>query len=622
MDEARLVEALRRKLHHLEGILEACRRHLLADFEQHYRSLLRDVAPDRAAQVRRAIAAGFANYPALRPELAAAESPPPEGPSPAAAFQQPPAVSGTTRERELELQGLFTPTYLPLLESSPAVSVLSSLIAVSTSAVSASSASSASSPPPSGAQEGMEDPRVQPMPACLPTPSRPFVLSIDHGTPTAAAAAPSAVTTAADDATSSASSTSSEKSDSKHPRSALRRSPTMVKTPQSPRRVRFEFMGAEVLPTTSPQPSELITRRPPSPRADGDRGDDELDQDEEREEGDENADDDDDAAAFVSNLCGDTTEEEATIPRKVSSSDALRALSRTPIEEGVVWTVVNAESDDPATNQEGQDATSPPPTSPERDSPPVSQTIAPPPKTIIALEPNDDGESDSDADSDAGFLAMAGAKSRRSGPLLPPAVSAEKPLPDSRSTKQPSSAQVVEEQSPALASDDVEVDDEDDDLFPFETAGLSLPSKWTRRSSWREEKAPETDPVDDESDATREQTDMQFGVYATSPAVPIRQSRNSRTSDSAVKFRPGSVGSYKGQPLMMPVVRDPKLLERALSDESQIVRETDLDDRTAMEEGSPPRFPNTPFSFKERFIMEEMMERRKSNRDDIKEEGR
>ncbi|PFH59622.1 hypothetical protein XA68_12084 [Ophiocordyceps unilateralis] len=606
MDEARLVEALRRKLDDLERTLDACRRHLLAEFDKHCRSLLRDLAPDTAARVRLDIAAVFANYPALRPELAAAESPPPEGPSPAVAFQPPPAVSGNPRERELELQGLFTPTYLPLLDSSPAVSVLTSLVAA---AAAAAVAASSSSPPPLEAQEGMEETRVQPMPACLPSPSRPFILSanLDHGT---------------DDARSSASSTSSDKSDSKPPRSALRRSPTMAKPPQSPRRVRFEFMGAEVLPTTSPQPSEPITRRPPSPKVDG--GDELDDDDDEEEELGENA--DDDAAAFVSNLGGDTAEEELTSPRKVSSSDALRALSRTPLEEGVVWTVVNADADELANNQDRKDSTSPPPAASETESPAVSPIVPPP--TTVAEGPTDDGDSDSDADSDAGFLAMAGATSHRNRPFRPPAptVGASlEPSSDGRTSpmnKQLSSAHVVEEQGLAVTGDAEEVDD-DEELFHFETTGLSLSSSRSRRVSWREEEVPQPDPVDDESDATPARpSDNQFGVYATSPAVPIRQPRNSRTPDSTVKFRPGSLGSYKGQPLMMPIVRDPELLERALSDHSRSVRECDLDDRTAMEEGSPPKFPSTPFSFKERFIMEEMMERMKSNKDEITEEGR
>ncbi|RCI09940.1 hypothetical protein L249_8404 [Ophiocordyceps polyrhachis-furcata BCC 54312] len=572
MDEAPLVEALRRKLDGLERSLENCRLRLLADFQQDCRFLLRDVPPDTAAQVRRAIAAVFANYPALRPELAAAESPP------AAAFQPSPAVSGSPRERELELQGLFTPTYLPLLDSSPA---------------SCLAAPNLISPSPlerrvqGAAQEGMEEP--------MPSSSRPFVLP----------------TPAADDATSSASSTTSDKSDSKPPRSALRRSPTMAKPPQSPRRVRFEFMGAEVLPTTSPQPSELVTRRPSSPKVD--RGDD----DDDGENGD------DDTTAFVSNLAGDTTEEEPTIPRKVSSSDALRALSRTPLEEGVVWTVVNADTDDSAVTQDGKDATSPPSAASEAESPVASLNVGAP--KIIAPESTDHGDSDSDADSDSGFLAMAGAKSHRNRPLQAP-VSVTGPSfspspddgarPATPTNKQLSSAHVVEEAGRALSRDDVEVED-DEDVFHFETAGLSMSSKSGRRSSWREEKATQPEPDDDGSDATSVQvSDGQFGIYATSPAVPIRQPRKSRSSDPSVKFRPGSVGSYKGQPLMMPIVRDPEVLERALSNDSPVVRECDLDDRTAMEEGSPPRFPSTPFSFSERFMMEEAMERMKSNKDE------
>ncbi|KAM4054779.1 hypothetical protein HRG_005601 [Hirsutella rhossiliensis] len=594
MDEARLVDSLRQKLDELEREVEACRRHLLAEFHHHCRLLLRDVTPDAASDVKRVLAASFANYPALRPELDAdspslgpppppppppplpppppAPSPPPPPPpalptTPAAAFQ--PAVSGRpqrARQRDLELRGLFTPSYLPLLDDSPVLGL-------------ARTVPDPPLPPEGGTgHAGMDQTsRHAASQHRLLPPVQP--LSVPD--------LPADTARSTDDTRSSV---SSDKSDSKPPRSALRRSSSMSKAPQSPRRVRFEFMGAEVLPTTSPQPSEFLRRRPSSPGPDGD-----------------------DPGAFASNLGADTADDDRVPPRKVSSSDALRALSRTPREEGVAWTVVNADVDQVPPDQHDALAATPPtaaPTSPKTTHGSIpTKTFSP--KLSSGDTPTKDGDDDDDDDdnsSDDGFLAIAKARSSSQKPLQATAPAPKAPInpahdgattsasPTNRQSPRPSADQ--DEHGRTITDEDTEVDD-DDDVFHFETGGRN-------------------DDGDDEPNALETQTpEQQMSAYATSPAVPIRQSWGSRPSTtSGGKFRPGSLGSYKGQPLMMPIVRDPELLAQAGSVGLSDLRVDGIDDQTAMEEGSPPRFPSTPFSFKERFIMEEMMERAKSNKDE------
>lgn len=596
MDDAGLLASLRQQLDDLECEAEACRRRLLAEFHAHCRLFLRDVPPDTAWDVRRALAACAAHYPALRPEIDEADSPRPPPPPPAdcPAFQ-PSGRPACSRDRDLELHGLFTPSYLPLLDTS----------------------SRAAEPGPAAVgragidQTSRHQPQPSPHAASLHRllpPLQPLsVLDLPAD----------AVRSTVDDARSSV---SSDKSDCKPPRSALRRSSSMSKAPQSPRRVRFEFMGAEVLPTTSPQPSDYVGRRASSPDHDHDH--------------------DHDPSAFASNLGGDTADDDRVPPRKVFSSDALRALSRIPREEGVAWTVVNAD-DDVALDRQDPPLTVVGPT-------PAETACSPKPsKTLTALT-RDGGETaanevDVDESSDDGFLPMA--KARSSAKKLPQAAAATPQAsvnpsqaglstPASQNNRPPSTSSAPEGRDGQVlgrknteADDDGGGDDDDDEnerdnddgVFYFETEGQLAPTRsrpCPRPASSDEDVSGQSRANDvDESNvpAVAESPDKQISAFATSPAIPIRHSWGSRLSTaSSVKFRPGSLGSYKGQPVMMPIVRDPRILADATSD----LRVDDKDDQIAMEEGSLPRFPSTLFSFKERFIMEEMTGRGKSIKDE------
>jgi hypothetical protein len=110
-------------------------------------------------------------------------------------------------------------------------------------------------------------------------------------------------------------------------RSALRRTSSSTK-PHSPRQVRFEFEGTTVLPTSSPKIEPLEPSGPVrSPIILGMGGIDEIPE-------------------STLSLLGDDETEEDPPPRRISSSSALRMLSRRPQEDdGTTWSEVIAPSD-------------------------------------------------------------------------------------------------------------------------------------------------------------------------------------------------------------------------------------------------------------------------------------
>ena len=611
--EAKLLDCLHHRLDELEQQIQARRRELVADFQHYYHDLLHGVPPDTVSNVRRALAASLSDYPTLRPELLEAESQLPETPR-AAAFQPsaPFAVSrradvpGSPRERENELRGLFTPTYLPLLDSTPMLSKpvlagpLGPAAGVSESTLLPERVSSGIGQGNVASTDGMTEQGSGQRDApdqWLP-PAPPFSVPTLRNNSTHSI----------DDTRSSV---SSDKSDSKPTRSALRRSSSITKPPQSPRRVRFEFMGAEVLPTSSPQPPEFMGPRPGSPDPNDDGSD----------------------AAFNSNLGGETIEEENVPPRKVSSSDALRALSRVPLEAGPVWTIVNAEADEVAPDQRetaiGQHDKSPPSLAALRTMPESSRTSESEPR-VGHSDQNQVGTSEGDDSSDDGFLAMKKTKSSSKKPLLPPMPqSPSEPPQDSATTLTSQTSKEVShtdkaEEDEGLANSDGEGLDDDDDMFHFEAGGLTAPPRPRSRPPPKaeeeeeetveeaESESEEPQSKDDESSAPHaDVAESQVSMYATSPAVHIQRAAGSRAA--SVKFQPGSLGSYKGRALMMPIVSDPEVLEQAMNFKPTKRQSGGMDDVTAMAEGSLRHLPpSIPLSFKERFSLDEMMRPSKS----------
>ncbi|KAI9166907.1 hypothetical protein HJFPF1_03022 [Paramyrothecium foliicola] len=605
--ETRLIESLHHKLGDLDHKVRAYRHDLLADFQRYYHDQLRGVNPAIATNVGHAIALSMANYQSLRPDLdeliqqQPAESRDPSNPGSASFQPSPPSsVFGAAEaptelhEREQELQGLFTPSYLPLLDSLP---VSPRPLPAAAYPASASAASSVprlpeSKPEPgfAGSGQGAEMNRQQ-----------DAVIAQEGGSPPIASPQgldrPGHVRRSTDDTTSSV---VSDRSDTKvRRRSALRHSSSPAKIPISPRRVRFEFEGAEVLPTSSPEPSDTIFSHASSTQA----GDGQL---------------------GSRSILGDEDEhEKLPPPRKISSSEALRALSRTPLEEGTVWTVVDPNTDkSPQAHEEMPPPISVSPVADETDSPtptrdepvrmgPVSERVRfGAPLGSVHEEPDKERESDEGDSSGDEFLAMA---KTRKPPSSPKQRSPDRTRPSSSHPGDNTYRQIPHETKPLSPPDEIDAYD-DDELFQFEPGGgLSAPPRPRPVTPPAKE-----DDADEEVDVSPHTVES---ITAESPAVPITKPTSPRgpSTPTTARFQAGSVGSYKGRPVLMPVVRNPEVHAQAASLGQFNTFVGGLDGRSGMDEGDlnsfraslvQSGFSGTPRSLTERLMMEEAMERR------------
>jgi hypothetical protein len=322
MDQATtLVTELQQKLEQLDQKVAAYRREMTSEFEKHAEALLRDVPEDVSARVNEAIVTSMRAYPSLQMGVQAAD-PSPEtkhddivqgsnkpsaAPTGLALPSMPPldleASMDSPRsphEREKEFQGLFTPSYLPLLDSTDRNERRASL---------ESRMPDTSEPRPVGATSRSKsddlmlstlssfDESTRPKP---PLPRRRNTDEI---------------------------SIRSEHSDGQPRRSALRRTSSNGSKPaQSPRRVRFEFAGHEYPTTSSPMPeTPPLEEIPPLPITSPGDSDDEAQSEQ---------------VEYIEDR------EESPPPKRISSSQALRALSRGPIEDdGTQWTEVQAPPD-------------------------------------------------------------------------------------------------------------------------------------------------------------------------------------------------------------------------------------------------------------------------------------
>ncbi|CAN8097002.1 unnamed protein product [Discula destructiva] len=337
-DTTDLISELASKLAELDGKVAAYRLDMVAEFQSHSEDVLRSVPGDVAYRVSQAISESLTNFPSLYPPGSLSSSHPPAsaGPeeTPHCVRGSPPPIlphtSGNPRDaatlptqtrgphdRELEFQGLFTPTFLPLLENAdrplhlaPTSSIAAPASPGPAPALSGSASASSDSATPEAVTVGRQ---------LSPTHASASEVSPIHRRPSPLRRATNT----------SIDSNVSDSGSAKLRKSALRRSSGSSRPPDSPRdprRVRFDFQGQEVLPSSSPQTS--FTAAPET----------------------------DNAATlsappvesqYITSL-GDIEGEEDHSqsdcpPRKVSSSQALRALSKAPLDEGTIWTIVNTE---------------------------------------------------------------------------------------------------------------------------------------------------------------------------------------------------------------------------------------------------------------------------------------
>lgn len=375
-------------------------------------------------------------------------------------------------------------------------------------------------------------------------------------------------------------------------------------------------MGEEVLPTSSPQRTAFIAARISSPEPA------------------------DVEASFTSNLATDPgEEEEEPPPRKVSSSDALRALSRAPLDEdGTVWTVVNSDSEDSATDEVDSIK---PDTSPSTSAAPTSPGLEGGRNTIgawtsaemiisdkMAHSPD---KSEDDTTDDEDILSMAKRKAPSSCASRAPTLQASPPSQEKVAT----SAAGGENTGPSnskrahLARDETMPragpvsDEKEEDMFHFEEDGLESIRSASKYLPEEQEEEEESESDEDHSDdeTNTEEASIPVSLYATSPAISIPKPRGAveeaspePSISSIINYHSGTIGSYKGRPLMISILRNPEILKEIHSSVPIEPVVGNVHDQSPADH--LPMDVSAARSFKERLIIEGMMEAAKKRMKD------
>lgn len=310
-DTTELISELTSKLAELDSKVAAYRLDMAAEFTRHSEELLRNVPDNVAYQISQAISDSLKNFPSLYPPDSLHSSasstpvtledttqrlrgsPPPILPHTSGSLKEParPPQQRGPHERELEFQGLFTPTYLPLLEK------VDRPLHSPPSSPATADASTTDRQPSLASAQGQDSSHRRGRPSPL---RRATNTSID--------------------------SVVSDTSSTKTRKSALRRSSGSSRPPDSPRdlrRVRFDFQGQEVLPSSSPQTGATLLP--------------ETNDATEQSTAAQNS-----YTTSLGDVEGEEDQEQP--PKKVSSTQALRALSKAPLDAGTVWTIVNTDS--------------------------------------------------------------------------------------------------------------------------------------------------------------------------------------------------------------------------------------------------------------------------------------
>lgn len=358
-DATMLVAELTSKLAELDRKVSVYRLGMAAEFTKHSEELLKNVPEDVAYHVSRAIEESLPNFPSLYPpgSLQSSRSPTPTLPEEIAwhGNKSPPPILPHTsghpkhpqnhdlsrpsqniqRERDQEFSGLFVPSYLPLLESTDRP------LHLPTASLDAPSSAEFKKPATAELTQASDG-------RCERRRPSPLRRTTDTSVDSAA----------------------SDSSSAKTRKSALRRSSSSSKadSPRDPRRVRFDFEGKEVLPSSSPKTSSDTLTGADTTRT---------------REKSALAHDSYTTTTSVGDIEGEQ-DELIEKPKKVSSTQALRALSKTPLDEGTVWTVVN-----PGTGSEESSDADKSRYTPESNSPRASSLVNSPtgkmaPKNTLA----------------------------------------------------------------------------------------------------------------------------------------------------------------------------------------------------------------------------------------------
>ena len=609
MDEAsRLVSELQQKLAELDHKVWQYGQDMASEFTKYAEDVLRDVPQDVSETVSKAIAESMKSYKSLHPGELTSEPPRATGTdslenhgedeassyfktaTTTVTYQREESQADSPRgphEREKEFQGLFTPSYLPLLDSTTENERRSSY---------------EPQPSPSIEAKGKE--------------REVDSQQIDASTNTVGLLAPSPDfrrPPTPKRKNTDEWSVASDVSDGPVRRSALRRTSSSSKG-LSPRRVRFDVAGEEVLPTASPLPAQSILSEDVSPASFADDSDDEV--------GAEQVEDIDDLP-----------------PKRISSSQALRALSRGPFEEdGTKWTTVSAPPDGSASvpavtgiyqgdSEDGSSINEKSNVHFEGAAPHAVPEKAGSPTHVAASRDGRSGRNTDDTEtlSDDEILDMStlkvikGQKASATilSPINPPNIESNKtPTAATRSPSKPffGLEDFTSKQAEDGDGDFNFLEDDHDELFPYDENETN-----DQRSP------PEEDHMDTDSDspispvAAREPVGI--SELSRSPGREIPKPAAPKPSPAPSK---GVVGSYKGRPFSMPIVSD-EIHAQAASLGAMNSFVGSVDGRSGLDEsdlqsfrasGGVGSFSGTPRSMSERMMMEELLEAEEASQND------
>lgn len=619
-DASTLATELLQRLGELEQKVHDHRLEMANEFRRRGKQVLENAPQEVSAEVERTIRESLHNYPAISPALDHAKpihslrttttiapasqnpnleqdrqkrgkgSPPPVLPHTSGV---PPDGNRGPHDREREFHGVFTPSYLALLGASGSKE---------------SPARDQASPPVSPLAALQEKPQIKEPDASPPPPEQPTHPPSPPSLAPGADLRPEPVRRQTGDTLSSY---TSDDSGSRTRRSALRRSSSSsTSKTQSPRRVRFEVEGGEVLPTVSPPTSPRIAdAHMPSPLgSSASVMEDSLGPTilEIEESGDDNS---------HLNLLGSSP----PTPKKITSTDRLKAMARNSREDTSQWKVVG----DAQGMEDDEDMLTIKP----RSRPAALRTGNETHEPHTPL-PADFGENrgkvgsmfdDEDAaDAEDGDVLETPTRSRGRDPSVP-----NGPVPSARGDKVsglPANAAVKQQAtSDTLATEEQGLDEED--MFDYEPDEDDVDGSITRPGAAKASEPPSkymdeadddaADEVDEQPDVPPKSNNSALGIYSTSPAVPITKPAPAEPATVPSRFQTVSVGSYKGRPLSITSVNDSNVLRKAaeLGDFYSFVGS--VDGRSGVDESTSYRpvrgqFSGTPKSFSERFIMEEM----------------
>ncbi|KAH8205772.1 hypothetical protein TruAng_000048 [Truncatella angustata] len=653
-DATNLVSELLDKLSELEQKVEHHRQDMAHEFQKYSRDLLQNVSGDVSAQVEQAIKDSMHKYPALKPGLD--QNNPISNESPSRQSQGPrlsqintgndrdrrtegyhaqskggkaspppllPHTSGTPpdakieiedgarspHEREKEFQGLFTPSYLPLLESRDRN--LSPVNRNPPPAPAPVPVLSLSTALPSSSDRTKELTKNSAKAEQPPPPAVPVSISVLR---------PHPIRRPTDEDTIS-STTSDDSNSTRKPyrRSALRRSSSSSIKTESPRRVRFEVEGGEVLPTASPPLSPRVAEHHTlSPLANTTNLLNSLVEKEpvETAEVDEEG-----------TLLGSSP---PTMPRKVSSTDRLKAMARSSSEDTSNWAMVGNLQDMDEDEEvlvmgtRKKSNAAPVPTADGRAQDTAQHTL--PETSGVTVEyvedtKSEDQEQESFDEEDEDLLEMPALTSFKTRKRFSPPHSDTASDGRSKASQSVLTSNNTTERAPQKTRDSPSsglrvAAPDDDELFEWE-ADEGDDDNIVQKKGEEKNVQPQKyiEEVDDEVEEESITPDAQGNAgskLSTSPGIAITRPTPAPAT-GPTRHTKEAVGSYNGRPFTISSVKDQSILEKAAKMGDVYSFVGSVDGRSGVDESMSYRpdvttFTGTPKSFSQRFMMEEFEE--------------